>query len=1080
MVANKDASQTPTPDGILINLELDPTVVSGLPSKARTSLLSYLVRWQHYDAALQCLEQLLVTDGHLVSIYDGLAKVYLALDQPARALEVMAQRHALRVSNSSRALEARAHQAAGHGAAARAIAHQLVANRPDLLTVWGLQAELCQADGDWKGAEAAWDLCDALHSGTAATAWGLARLWQARGDLEKALLWARTALSRTERDERRPSPDLLRLLEDLYRATNQPAQAEATAVRRQDQEKQERDALRQMLSVALPTTPRPDRVPATKSVPLPPPPELSSEEHTRLQDALHRHFPHAGFRPGQAEIIAAVLRGESVLAVMPTGAGKSLCYQLAALLLPGTTLVISPLIALMKDQLDGLPDGVAARATTLNSTLDGSELDARLARAASGGYQLLYAAPERLRQRPFLHALKRAGISLMVVDEAHCVSLWGHDFRPDYRFIAKAWQELDSPRILAMTATATPRVQDDIQAALGHMLIVATDIHRPNLCLEARYFTREAEKKQALLSLCREIQGSGIVYANSRLKCEELAALLRDHGVSAIHYHAGIDDRAAAQDRFMNSQVRVVVATVAFGMGVDKADVRFIIHFHPPRALENYYQEAGRAGRDGLPARCILFHAPSDKSNLRRWNRLDALHLDFLRGVYSAVQRRLGGRKVGLVSAADLERDLQADSTQVRVAIHFLEGAGLIWRGFDLPRTAALTLNGAGGSRAAASPANGSRLAGENGMPGAEPGLQDYVALARFVEAARLVAGQPVSRDLLALSRDAGLDPREVEARLLTWNDAGWLSYRGIGRDMLLALTVPPDDSPERVAAMLADYRAGQDSRIAEIMAYSATRLCRHGYISSYFGGRPIEQCTSCDNCLKTATGRRAPGATPTRVQPEATLPDSPAAHAAASQPPGQIDPSYVILQAIAQLPFGVGRTGLGRILQGAESSPIQADRFPLFGALSNMTQTRIRKLAGQLLEGGFLEAYHKGRYQLLRLTEKGKNCLDAPPRAAGDTILPPPPPEPPGPKVDEDLLQRLYEWRRAIAREIEKPAYVIFHNATLERVAASRPATLEELAAIKGIGPKKLERYGQAVLDVISQRESHSTSDQG
>ena len=179
---------------------------------------------------------------------------------------------------------------------------------------------------------------------------------------------------------------------------------------------------------------------------------------------------------------------------MPTGAGKSLCYQLAALLLPGTTLVISPLIALMKDQFDGLPAGVALQATTLNSSLDGAELGARLDRAAAGGYKLLYAAPERLRQRPFLHALKQAGISLLVVDEAHCVSLWGHDFRPDYRFIVKAWRELGQPPILGLTATATPRVRDDIQTALGQMRLVATDVHRPNLRLEARQFANNGRR----------------------------------------------------------------------------------------------------------------------------------------------------------------------------------------------------------------------------------------------------------------------------------------------------------------------------------------------------------------------------------------------------------------------------------------------------------------------------------------------------------------------------------------------------------------------------------------------------------
>jgi ATP-dependent DNA helicase RecQ len=672
---------------------------------------------------------------------------------------------------------------------------------------------------------------------------------------------------------------------------------------------------------------------------------------------LHRHFGHETFRPGQADVIAAVLRGESVLAVMPTGAGKSLCYQLAALLLPGTVLVISPLIALMKDQLDGLPAGVAARATALNYTVDGSELDARLARAASGGYKLLYAAPERLRQRPFLHALKCANVSLLVVDEAHCVSLWGHDFRPDYLFIAKAWHELGQPPILAMTATATPRVRDDIQAALDRMRLVAVDVHRANLRLEARRFASDAEKQRALLALCREIEGSGIVYATSRQKCEDLAAMLRRKGVSAIHYHAGVEDRAAAQDRFMNDEARVVVATVAFGMGVDKADVRFIIHYNPPRAVENYYQEAGRAGRDGLPARCILFYTPGDKGNLTRWTRQDALHAEFLRNVYAAVKTRLGATGVGLIAVGDLERDVGAEETHLRVAVHFLETAGLLWRGFDLPRTATLTLL----TSCPQAPQSRSVAVGE----GIEEGL------ARFVEAARLSPGQTVSRDLLALSHEAGLDPRTVEVQLLAWDDAGWLRYRGIGRDMLLALPDPPADSRQRVAAMLADYRAGQDGRIAEMMAYAETGRCRHGTISAYFGGRPIERCQACDNCLKLAPSR-----------PQFVPPARPASRSAASTVPSPRpavtgDPAAIVLQGVAQLP----------------------------------------------------------------------SLLD----------------------YDKGLFERLRAWRLEEAREKSKPPYVIFHDVVLKQIAACQPATLGELAAIKGIGPHKMEQYGQVVLAIIA-----------
>ncbi len=850
----------------------------------------------------------------------------------------------------------------------------------------------------------------------------------------------------------------MRLLQDLYHATGQPAQAEATAVQLRLRQRSELEDLRQALGLSVPES----APPPVSPVPVAERPrvevtfdytsdvisgavDLTAAERERLDDALHRHFPFQEFRPGQADAIAATLRGESVLAVMPTGAGKSLCYQLAAGLLPGLTLVISPLIALMKDQIDGLPPVLARQATTLNHTLEGSELDARLIRAAEGGYKLLYAAPERLRQRPFLHSLKRAKVSLLVVDEAHCVSLWGHDFRPDYHFIAGAWRELGRPPILGMTATATPRVRDDIRAALGDMRLVAVDVHRPNLRLEARQFASNREKQGALLALCHEIQGSGIVYATSRKSCESLAAMLRRSGVEAIHYHAGIEDRAATQDRFMRGEARVVVATIAFGMGIDKADVRFIIHYNPPQALENYYQEAGRAGRDGLPARCILFHTPGDKANLSRWTHQEALSREFLRQVYATLKLRLGPAGLGLVNLADLERDLQAGDTRLRVAVHFLETAGLVQRGFDLPRAASLTL--------------------------ARPPDGDDPDLARFVETARLRPDQTVTRNLVTLSLEAGLDPRTIEARLLLWHDAGWLRYRGTGRDMLLELPPAPPDSGPRVNAMLADHRAGQQGRLAEIMDYAVTNNCRHGHISAYFGGRPIERCDSCDNCLGLATQPAPPRSRPQPVRRRTED------HDAARSQTQEYDAAHLILKAVTRLPYALGSTGLARALQGAGSSTLQADRFPDFGALAAWTQVDIRKLVAQLIEEDFLERFDKGGYPLLRLGSRGRRWLAG--EGEAPTPLAPPTEKPatgarprteahePA-EYDEALFQQLRAWRLEVAREIGKPPYVVFHDAALKRIAARRPNTPAELLTIHGIGPRKLEAYGQAVLAIV------------
>src|SRR5581483_8116111 len=342
---------------------------------------------------------------------------------------------------------------------------------------------------------------------------------------------------------------------------------------------------------------------------------LAAEEPASpaLLRALREYFGFDAFRPGQAAVCQAVLDGRDTLAVMPTGAGKSLCFQLPAMLLDGVTVVVSPLIALMKDQLDGLPPPVYERATLLNSALDAAEIQERTAALGAGRYRLLYVAPERLAQPGLVAALRRAGVARMVVDEAHCVSAWGHDFRPDYLAIGAALERLGRPPLLAVTATASPPVRADISRALGRDLaVLQTPLFRPNLRYEVQHLPNADAKMRRLVELCRETPGSVVVYVNSRQRTEELARVLRQQGVQAAHYHAGLpaEERGAVQDAFMLDRTRVIVATVAFGMGVDKANIRMVVHFSLPESLEAYVQESGRAGRDARPARCVLLVAP--------------------------------------------------------------------------------------------------------------------------------------------------------------------------------------------------------------------------------------------------------------------------------------------------------------------------------------------------------------------------------------------------------------------------------------------------------------------------------------
>ncbi|MEG5066974.1 DNA helicase RecQ [Microcoleus sp. B3-A4] len=345
--------------------------------------------------------------------------------------------------------------------------------------------------------------------------------------------------------------------------------------------------------------------PPISSVPLP------------LEQALKHFFGYDSFRPGQQEIVEAALQKRDMMIVMPTGGGKSLCFQLPALLKPGLTVVVSPLIALMQDQVEALQDnGIGA--TFLNSTLSSQETRSRQTAILEGKIKLLYVAPERLlgeRFLPFLDIVaNKLGISAFAIDEAHCVSEWGHDFRPEYRQMQRVRDRYPDIPIMGLTATATERVRQDIiqQLTLRNPYIHVASFNRPNLYYEVRPKTKHSFAE--VLQIIQKKGGSGIIYCLSRKKVDEVAYKLQQSGIQALPYHAGMNDvdRATNQTRFIRDDVQVMVATVAFGMGINKPDVRFVIHYDLPKNLEGYYQESGRAGRDNEPAHCSLFFGYGD------------------------------------------------------------------------------------------------------------------------------------------------------------------------------------------------------------------------------------------------------------------------------------------------------------------------------------------------------------------------------------------------------------------------------------------------------------------------------------
>ena len=331
-------------------------------------------------------------------------------------------------------------------------------------------------------------------------------------------------------------------------------------------------------------------------------------------ETLGHYFGYHAFRPGQEDVIDRILEKRDVLAIMPTGAGKSLCYQIPALMLPGTCLVISPLISLMKDQVMALKTA-GVPAAYLNASLTEKQMHLAMERAANGAYKIIYVAPERLRTAGFQYLTSRLDISLIAVDEAHCVSHWGHEFRPEYQKIAGFVHSLKKrPRYCAFTATATEEARRDIIRLLDldHPYITATGFDRPNLFFEVRH---PKDRDSELISLCREMKNqAGIVYCMSRKNVESVCNLLRNEGLKATRYHAGLSDeeRRENQDLFQFDKAQIMVATNAFGMGIDKSNVRYVIHYNLPLSMEGYYQEAGRAGRDGMDSKCILLFQKQD------------------------------------------------------------------------------------------------------------------------------------------------------------------------------------------------------------------------------------------------------------------------------------------------------------------------------------------------------------------------------------------------------------------------------------------------------------------------------------
>jgi ATP-dependent DNA helicase RecQ len=542
---------------------------------------------------------------------------------------------------------------------------------------------------------------------------------------------------------------------------------------------------------------------------------------------LKEIFGFDSFRPGQEEVIRAVLEGRDTLAVMPTGGGKSLCYQVPALMQESLTVIVSPLISLMKDQVDSLLQSSVFDAATLHSGLSPEERWEVERRVRTGEVKMLYVAPERLRSLEFVLALRRAGVGLFVVDEAHCISEWGHNFRPDYLFLPRAVRDLGNPPVLALTATATPRVRQDILLSLKMRSpeVVVTSFNRPNLIYRVIPAKEKKHKLPRILDVIRASPPPGIVYATTRKECEELAAGLRRSGVDAAAYHAGMSsaDRANIQERFMTDELAVVVATVAFGMGVDKPNVRFVIHSSVPGSLPAYIQESGRAGRDGERSECVVLYRGADLGRRKRLVTLGTAGEREVSSFFSALSGVESGGRVN-VPPGSLSALGGVDPESAGIVMGSLEESGLISRGYDLWAEVEV------------------RAVEE------EPkGLREEVAA---VHAALPGSG---SVGLPELARKAGMRPAVVQGAIYRMMVDGVVEIipRGSLVDVRLKTFSLDSDSRRKIARRLKNRANSAYAQIRDVETFANLGTCRREHLLRHFGDmEEVAPCAGCDVCL--------------------------------------------------------------------------------------------------------------------------------------------------------------------------------------------------------------------------------------
>jgi len=556
---------------------------------------------------------------------------------------------------------------------------------------------------------------------------------------------------------------------------------------------------------------------------------------------LNEKFHFSGFRKWQEEIIDTLLTQRDVVVVMPTGSGKSLCYQLPALLLDGVTLVISPLIALMKDQVDGLVENQVP-ATFINSVLTPSEQGQRLREIQQGRYKLVYIAPERFRNPGFMEGIQSCRVSLFAVDEAHCVSEWGHDFRPDYLRLKGVVEKLSHPPVAALTATATPDVRRDIITQLGlrQPVTFVAGFDRPNLRFQVKRVEGGKDKIDAIFTLLKKEAQRGIIYAATRKNVETVTSVLQSHSYKAGSYHAGMEmeSRKLVQDHFMEGTLPVVVATNAFGMGIDKADLRFVVHYDIPGSLEAYYQEVGRAGRDGKPATCLLLFNYADTFTQEFFIDGSYPPRDMIERTYE-VLCDIGTDEIEMTQKALAERLGSTKSNEMAVSscLKILEKAGHIERGSEGEHQARVTL----------------RIESEELHRQVEGKSKYQKEIVNYcLDVLDGSKDKTLLVDLDVMAENLNLATEQLRRHFSALHQAGSMEYRppfrGRGLKILSRVPISKLDINFQEIERRSLF---ERNKLRKMIDYAYTDQCLRRFILEYFGERITRNsCDNCSNCL--------------------------------------------------------------------------------------------------------------------------------------------------------------------------------------------------------------------------------------